>query len=137
MKEKSMAEKITAYIEEHLNEDLSLDRIAEELNYSKFYMARTFAKETEGTIYKYMKERRLEQAAKQLVETKKPIVEIAYDAHYNSQQAFCLAFHQMYCCTPQTYRKNGIYLSKQPVSGNRAPESLLCVNHAWRGGMAA
>ncbi len=34
MKEKSMAEKITAYIEEHLNEDLSLDRNAEELNYS-------------------------------------------------------------------------------------------------------
>lgn len=137
MKKRSMAEKITAYIEEHLDEDLNLDRIAKELNYSKFYMARTFAKETEETIYKYIQGRRLELAAKQLVETKKPIVEIAYDAHYNSQQAFCLAFHQRYRCTPQTYRKNGVYLQKQAALGNSAPESMLCVTYAWRGGMAA
>ena len=55
--------------------------------------------------YKYIQGRRLTLAARELVETKKPITEIAYEAHYNSQQAFTLAFHQLYLCTPQTYRK--------------------------------
>ena len=75
------------YIEKHLDEDLALDKIAKALNYSKFYLSRVFHEETKSTIYKYIQGRRLTLAAKKLVETEKPIVEIAYEAHYNSQQA--------------------------------------------------
>ena len=48
------------------------------------------------------------------METEQPIVEIAYEAHYNSQQAFTLAFKQLYECTPNIYRKNGVFYPKQP-----------------------
>ena len=102
-------EKIIDYIEEHLEEDLSLDKLAENLNYSKFYIARVFMEKTGTSIYKYIQGRRLTLAAQQLVETKKPIIDIAYEAHYTSQQAFTLAFHQLYLCTQQVYRKNGIF----------------------------
>lgn len=113
MGEQSIVDKITDYIEKHLTQDLSLDRIATDLNYSKFYIARTFAEKTGTSIYKYIQGRRLTMAAKELVETTKPIIDIAYEAHYNSQQAFTLAFHQLYQCTPQVYRKNGIYYPRQ------------------------
>ena len=109
-----VVEKIVTYIEEHLDEDLSLDKIAKDLNYSKFYMSRVFAEKTDYTIYKYIQGRRLTLAAQKLVETNKPIIEIAYEAHYNSPQAFTLAFHQVYLCNPQTYRKNGTFYPKQP-----------------------
>ena len=36
MDEKTVVEKIVDYIETHLDEELSLDKIAKELNYSKF-----------------------------------------------------------------------------------------------------
>lgn len=108
-----IVEKIVEYIENHLDEDLSLDKIAKDLNYSKFYITRMFAEETECTIYKYLQGRRLTLAAQKLVETQKPIIEIAYEAHYNSQQAFTLAFNQVYFVTPQTYRKNGVFYPKQ------------------------
>lgn len=138
MSDNFMVEKIVDYIEKHLEEDLSLDKIAEDLNYSKFYLARTFSEKTGGTIYKYIKGRRLTLAAQKLVETKKPIIEIAYEAHYNSQQAFTLAFNQLYLCTPQAYRKNGIFSPKQPKIGT---ESVLLhfsyTNHMWGGKMAA
>lgn len=114
MGKNSIVKDIVEYIEDHLDEDLSLDRIAKEMNYSKFYIARVFAKETECTIYKYIQGRRLTLAAQKLVETREPIVEIAQEAYYNSQQAFTLAFHQLYFCTPQTYRKNGVFHSEQP-----------------------
>ena len=113
MKDKKMLQKVISYIDQHIEEDLSLDRIAEALNYSKFYMARTFAEKTGCTIYKYIQGQRLTLAARKLVETKKPIVDIAYEAHYNSQQAFTLAFRRLYQCSPQAYRKNGVYAPKQ------------------------
>lgn len=113
MSESSIVKNILGFIEENLHEDLSLDNVASELNYSKFYINRLFSKEVGCTIYKYIQTRRLTEAARQLVETELPIVEIAQEAHYNSQQAFTLAFHQVYLQSPQVYRKNGVFLPKQ------------------------
>jgi len=113
MNNNSVTEKVVDYIEAHINEDLPLDKIANALHYSKFYMARIFTEDTKCTVYKYIKGRRLTLAAQKLVETEQPIVEIAYDAHYDSQQAFTLAFKQLYECTPNIYRKNGVFYPKQ------------------------
>ena len=98
MTNQTVVEKIADYIENHLEEDIPLDKIAKELNYSKFYIARVFADNTGYTIYKYIQGRRLTLAARKLAETDKPIVEIAYEARYGSQQAFTLAFSQFYLC---------------------------------------
>ena len=130
----TVVEKIVDYIEIHLDEDLSLDRIANDLNYSKFYIARIFSEKTGGTIYKYIQARRLTVAAQKLIETQKPIIEIAYEAQYNSQQAFTLAFNRVYLCTPQTYRRNGIFYPKQVRIGMKS--SLLYylyTNYMWGG----
>lgn len=113
MEQNKVIEKIVDYIETRLDKELSLNKIAKDLNYSKFYIARVFSEKTGVTIYKYIQGRRLTIAAQKLVETDKPIIDIAYEAQYNSQQAFTLAFHQLYVCTPQTYRKNGVFYPKQ------------------------
>ncbi|MDE7270971.1 MAG: AraC family transcriptional regulator [Acetatifactor sp.] len=114
MNNKVVVKKIVNYIETHMDEDLSLDKIANALHYSKFYLARIFAEETGSTVYRYIQGRRLTLAARKLVETKQPIVEIAYAAQYDSQQAFTLAFKRVYECTPKMYRKNGVFYPKQP-----------------------
>lgn len=109
MKDDKIVKEIADYVAAHLDGDLSLEALADNLHYSKFYLARTFARQTGDTIGKYIQRCRLDLAARQLVETNKPIVEIAYEAHYNSQQAFTLAFRRRYLCTPQVYRKRGRY----------------------------
>ena len=113
MNNNTVVKKVVDYIETHIDEDLSLDKIANALNYSKFYIARIFTVETKCTVYKYIRGRRLTLAAQKLVETEQPIIEIAYEAHYDSQQAFTLAFKQFYGCTPKIYRKNGVFYPKQ------------------------
>ena len=55
--------KVVDYIETHLDDELSLDKIADALNYSKFYVARIFHEETGCTVYKYIQGRRLTLAA--------------------------------------------------------------------------
>ena len=114
MNNNTVVKKVVDYIETHIDKDLSLDKIANALNYSKFYIARIFTEETKCTVYKYIQGRRLTMAAQKLVETEQPIVEIAYEAHYDSQQAFTSAFKQFYGCTPKIYRKNGVFYPKQP-----------------------
>ncbi len=133
MSEDKVVQKVVSFIEEHIQEELSLDKIAAALNYSKFYIARTFAEQAGVTIYKYIQGRRLTLAAEKLARTRKPIVEIAYEAHYNSQQAFTLAFGRLYQCTPQTYRRNGIFYPKQPKMLHSG--SVLHIN--MKGGMMA
>ena len=113
MNNNAVVKKVVDYIETHIDEDLSLDKIAKALNYSKFYIARIFNEETKCTVYKYIQGRRLTLAAQKLVETEQPIVEIAYEAHYESQQAFTLAFKQFYGCTPKIFRINGVFYPKQ------------------------
>ncbi len=105
----SITKKILFYIEAHLDKELTLEKLAEELKYSKFYLARTFKENTGTTLYKYIQGRRMDEAARKLAETEKPIVEIAFEAGYGSQQAFTKSFRDVYICTPQEYRKTGVF----------------------------
>ena len=109
----STVRKTIDYIEAHLTQDLSLKRLAGGLHYSGFYLERIFRQETGLTLYQYIKRRRLTRAARELVDTRRPIVEIACDARYSSQQAFTLAFGSVYQCTPAAYRRRGVFTPAQ------------------------
>ena len=80
MEDMSITKRILLYIEDNLENELSLEKIAKELNYSKFYIARIFKDNTGITLYKYIQGRRLDEAARKLVETKQLIVDIAFEA---------------------------------------------------------
>lgn len=77
-------------------------------------------------------------AAQKLVETEKPIIEIAYEAQYASQQAFTLAFHQLYLETPQIYRKNGVFYPKRSrIRIKNSGYHVFYINNRQGGRMAA
>lgn len=112
-KQKDVVKKVIDYIEANLEEELDLDRIAKNIGYSKFYLNRIFTECTGITIYKYLQNRRLTVAAEKLVKTEKPILEIAYEAGYDTQQSFSYAFKQIYLYPPKVYRDIGVFLPKQ------------------------
>lgn len=112
-KQKDVVNKVTDYIETNLEEELDLDQIAKNAGYSKYYLNRIFAEYTGITIYKYIQSRRLTVAAEKLVKTDKPIMEIAYEAGYDTQQSFSYAFKQAYLYPPKVYRNIGVFLPKQ------------------------
>lgn len=102
-------EKVTAaidYIEDHLSEKLDLDVVAGAVHYSKYYFHRIFTSITGLTIHDYVQRRKLSEAAKLLVFSDKPILEIALLAGYESQQAFTSIFKAMYKKSPGEYREN-------------------------------
>ena len=94
------------YIESHLNEKLDLDTVANAVCYSKYHLHRMFTDTVGITLHDYIQRRQLTEAAKLLVFSEKPIMEIALIAGYESQQAFTSIFKAMYKQTPLEYRQN-------------------------------
>lgn len=113
MKEQSIVLNTVNYIEQNLEKNLNLNEISEKMNYSKFHLNRLFSEKVGCTIYKYIQMRRITEAARKLVYTDEPVIDIAMEANYNSQQAFTLAFRQIYLHTPQAYRTIGVFTPRR------------------------
>lgn len=119
---------VISYIETHLNEKLDLDTAASAVCYSKYHLHRMFTDTVGISLHDYIRRRQLTEAARLLVFSKRPILEIALIAGYESQRAFTSAFKSMYKQTPLEYRQNGAFyplqlefaLNKNPT----APDTL-------------
>lgn len=110
---KAVVQKVIDFIEINLEEELNLETISKNIGYSKFYLNRIFTEYAGITIYKYLQNRRLTAAAEKLVNSDKTIMQIAYEAGYDSQQSFSYAFKQVYLYPPKLYRDTGIFKPKQ------------------------
>lgn len=98
-------EKVIDFIENNLNEKLELETVANAVHYSKYHIHRMFADIVGMTIHDYVLRRQLTEAAKLLVFSNKPIIDIALVCGYESQQAFTVAFKAMYKLPPAEYRE--------------------------------
>lgn len=126
--QKEVVKKVIDYIEGNLEKEINLDNISKNVGYSKFYLNRIFAEHTGITIYKYLQNRRLTVAAEKLVKTDKPIMQIAYEAGYDTQQSFSFAFKQVYLYPPKIYRDIGTFIPKQ----NRIFMSYSCSHKYYK-----
>ena len=67
-----------AYIEDHLEEPLDLNRVSGQSGYSKYHLHRLFNETMGMTIHDYVQRRQLTEAAKLLVFSDRPVIEIAF-----------------------------------------------------------
>lgn len=89
-------EQVIDYIENHLSEKIDLETVSTTVNYSKYHLHRMFTETVGLTIHDYVQRRQLTEAAKLLVFSDKPIIEIAFICGYESQQSFTTTFTAMY-----------------------------------------
>lgn len=98
--------KALEFIKEHLDEDLSLQDIAEEVGMSPYHFARGLKNEIGLAPHQYIIEQRIIKAKELLTGTNLPIVEIALQVGYNTQSHFTAVFHRHTGVTPKNYRFN-------------------------------
>lgn len=94
------------YIEQNLGEDLDLQSVSDALHFSKYHLHRSFRETVGMTMHDYIQRRKLTEAAKLLVFSRKSLLDIALIAGYESQQAFTTIFREMYKKTPLQFREN-------------------------------
>jgi AraC family transcriptional regulator len=92
------------YIESHSASDLTLEDVASQSGVSRFHMTRAFAAATGWSIMRYVRGRRLTQAARTLASGAPDILAVALDAGYNSHEAFTRAFRDHFGLTPEAIR---------------------------------
>lgn len=106
-------ETVIDYIESHLEEKLDLEKVSEAVHFSKYHLHRMFTSTVSMTIHDYVQRRQLTEAAKLLIFSAKPIIEVAFLCGYESQQAFTSAFKSMYKVPPAQYRDRGTFYPLQ------------------------
>lgn len=111
MKHIVLIKKVIDHIEDHLRVDLTIRQLAKAFHMSPYYFQRVFYAVTGFTVNKYIRNRRLTEAANELKSTSKSILEIAVDFEYGSQEAFSRAFQSQYGLTPLKYRKYHLPIS--------------------------
>lgn len=96
------------YIEEHVEDFISLRMLADVANYSPWYSARIFKELTGKTPFEYIRDLRLSKAALKLRDTDSKIVDVAFDFVFDSHEGFTRAFSKKFGMTPKDYCKRTI-----------------------------
>ncbi len=92
------------YIESHFTSDITLDDIANVTGVSRFYLTRAFAVATGHSMMRYVRSRRLTEAARALAQGAPDILTVAVETGYGSHEAFTRAFRDRFGVTPETVR---------------------------------
>jgi AraC family transcriptional regulator len=96
--------KVLIYIEENIDEDLTLESLAKIACYSPFHFHRIFQTIVGETVFGYVKRLRMQTAAGKLRYTGQPVTTIALDASFETPSAFTRAFKQFMGSSPRNYR---------------------------------
>ncbi|PTS87536.1 AraC family transcriptional regulator [Caulobacter sp. HMWF009] len=100
----SLTAKIIWYVEAHLDQDLTLNRIARGVGAGPFHVARVFALTCAMPVMAYVRARRLSLAAR-LLRPETDILSVAVSAGYGSHEAFSRAFRAQFGISPKTFRQ--------------------------------
>ncbi len=96
--------KVLIYIEEHIDEELTMGKLAKVACYSPFHFHRIFHVMVGETVHHYITRLRIERAAGKLRYTNRSVTEIALDTSYDTPSAFTKAFKQWMGQSPRNYR---------------------------------
>jgi AraC family transcriptional regulator len=98
-------ERVLAHIAENLDEDLTMDELAEIACFSPYHFHRVYRGLVGETVTQTVRRLRLHRAASQLIRSSTEIERIARQAGYGSVEAFSRAFKAAYAKAPASYRE--------------------------------
>jgi transcriptional regulator GlxA family with amidase domain len=99
--------KLKEFINDNYDSPISREGIAEALDLSPDYMSRMFKAHTGQKINDYINELRIESAGRQLLESNKKIIDIAFSVGFESLVTFNRAFSKIKKTSPSKYRQTG------------------------------
>ncbi|UVF19763.1 AraC family transcriptional regulator [Microvirga terrae] len=133
--------RVSAYIHDHLDEELSLDVLAGIACLSPYHWHRIYHAHFGETVAATVRRLRLQRAAADLAHSDRPILNVAERAGYDSQASFTRAFSAAFGLPPAKYREGGshsVFKAKTPQGVHAmydvgittvAPKTLIAVEH--------
>jgi AraC family transcriptional regulator len=101
----SRERKVRKYIQDNLDQPLSLDDLAKVASVSPNYFISLFQQSTGMTPHKYVLQQRVEYAKELLTCSKLPLVEVAHKCGFRDQCQFTITFRRHMGVTPGQYKR--------------------------------
>ncbi|HEY8910674.1 MAG TPA: response regulator [Desulfosporosinus sp.] len=105
----SIVRKTCLYITEHIEEDINLELIANEVHVSKDYLGKLFKQKTGVNVNDYLTKIKMEYAKHLLGTGEYKNYEVSEKLGYSSPDYFCRLFKNYTGFTPLQFRKLGVY----------------------------
>lgn len=96
---------VTEYINDNLDQDLSLAELSQIADLSQFHFSRSFRETTGLPPRKFLMKRRVEKAKRLLAESDLPIVEVGFQTGFKTQSHFTSLFRRLTNVTPRVWRQ--------------------------------
>ncbi len=93
------------YIHNHYDKELSIEVLASTVFLSPDYLSRIFKKSTGKSLYQYIRQYRMEQASRLLLNTTKKVIAIGIETGYPNYSYFCQSFNEYFGKSPEKYRQ--------------------------------
>lgn len=113
------------FVESHFGDAITLDDIADAAGVSRFHVTRAFAEATGMSVVRYLRARRLTEAARGLAGGAEDILAVALDAGYGSHEAFTRAFREQFGLTPEAVRERGSVEELEIMEPIRMEEKII------------
>jgi AraC-like DNA-binding protein len=97
---------VTAYVEEHLSEQIPLAKLARLVRLSTFHFCRAFKQSFGVPPHRYHTNRRIEQAKVMLAERKHSVTEVGLTLGFSETSSFTAVFRKTTGQTPSSYHRN-------------------------------
>lgn len=107
--------RVLEHIDANLTDPSDLEELARIAHFSPFHFHRIFKGMTGETVGGYIRRRRLEVAADQLISKDLSITSLAFDAGFENSESFSRAFKAHFGLTPSQYRCTGKSLITSPA----------------------
>ncbi|MGM0847328.1 MAG: response regulator transcription factor [Bacillota bacterium] len=104
--EKNSMQRIEEYLQQHYQEDISLQEIADRFYLSREYISRKFKQDYKATITDYLTSIRMDRAKKLLENPHLKIYEVAYGVGYQNEKYFSKVFKKHEGLTPNEFRQS-------------------------------
>jgi AraC family transcriptional regulator len=96
---------VLVHIQANLDQDLSLEALANRVRLSQFHFHRLFRSAIGETLKQYTQRLRLERAASRLVINDGAILDVALDSGFQNHETFSRQFKRRFHVTPKDYRR--------------------------------
>lgn len=100
----AVIQQMVEWIDNHLDENLSVDRISTKSGYSVWHFQRKFVQITGLNVYEYVRVRRIINTAYILTRSRKRILEVAVENGFNCQASFTRTMRDLTGYTPGQIR---------------------------------